>query len=97
MINVTSYNAYEILKPGNISDKDLNFNVLVDVIDPDINEILRVFDSLCISAEAAEWYVKTSLKSSIITESRRFETVRSSLISIPNKSKQNSAEQIHYF
>ena len=46
MINIVSYNEYEIKLNGSIQDIKKGFNVWIDITDPYIDDVLRIFGQL---------------------------------------------------
>ena len=62
MINVVSYNQYEIKFGGLIEDIKKGFNAWIDITDPYFDDILRIFGQLNSGGESLQWYLESSLK-----------------------------------
>ena len=62
MINIVSYNQYEIKLGGSIQDIKKGFNVWIDITDPNIDDVLLIFGQLNSGGESLQWYLETSLK-----------------------------------
>jgi hypothetical protein len=84
-------------KSHNFKDIRTHYNGWCDLTDPNIEEVLYFFKAMDLSSRSAEWYVTTSIKSSIVNESRRFDNTRCNVISIPDRRNPDTAEQIHLF
>jgi magnesium transporter len=62
MINIVSYNQYEIKFGGSIEDIKKGFNVWIDITDHYIDDILSIFGQLNSGGRSLQWYLESSLK-----------------------------------
>jgi Mg2+ and Co2+ transporter CorA len=62
---IISYNEHEVKTNGSIDDLGSGYNVWIDVIDPDHEDLLELAHKFNLDAEAIETYFNKSKKAEI--------------------------------
>ena len=79
MINAASYNQWELVTKNSIDEVSEDHNIWVDLVDPDIHEILFVAKKFFLANECVQWYFDTFLRPPRLLDTLRFESIRTSI------------------